>query len=63
MKISSLEARESDAIRRAGDLVGRGDIQDTIGINVEGDLNLRDTTGAWEMWLTRRLSSLPPKCR
>jgi hypothetical protein len=63
MKISSLEAMESDAIRLVGGLLGRGDVQDTIDINVEGDLNLSDTTGAWEMWLTRRLSSLPPKYR
>jgi hypothetical protein len=26
----------------AGGLVGRGHVQDTVGINVEGDLNLRN---------------------
>ena len=33
-------------VRLSGCLVGGGDIQDTVGINVEGNLDPRDTTGS-----------------
>jgi hypothetical protein len=37
---------DSDTIRLAGSLVRSGDVQDTVCIDVEGDLNLRNTTGS-----------------
>ncbi|KAJ6524856.1 hypothetical protein DFH09DRAFT_1329217 [Mycena vulgaris] len=36
---------DCDAVRLAGGLVGRGDVEDAVGIDVEGDLDLRHTTG------------------
>jgi hypothetical protein len=37
---------DSDTIRLAGGLVGSGDVQDTIDVDVEDDLNLRNTMGS-----------------
>ncbi|KAJ6537509.1 hypothetical protein DFH09DRAFT_1400250 [Mycena vulgaris] len=36
---------DCDAVRLAGGLVGRGDVEDAVGIDVEGDLDLRHITG------------------
>jgi hypothetical protein len=30
-----------------GGLIGGGDVEDTIGIDVEGDLDLRNSSGCW----------------
>jgi hypothetical protein len=35
---------DGDAIQLAGCLVGSGDVENTIGVDVKGDLDLRDTT-------------------
>ena len=37
---------DGDLLRLAGGLVLGGDVHDTVGIDVEGDLDLRDTTGS-----------------
>lgn len=34
-----------EAVRLSGGLVGTKDVEDTVGIDVEGDLDLRNTTG------------------
>ena len=38
---------DCDLVLLASALVNSTDIQDAIGINVEGDLNLRNTTRSW----------------
>lgn len=44
LRETTLVVGDCDAIRLAGRLVGCGDVQDTVGINIEGDLDLRNTT-------------------
>ena len=39
--------KPSRAVRLASGFVGRRNIQNTIGIDVEGDFDLRNTTGCW----------------
>ena len=36
---------DGDTVRHSGCLVGGGDVQDPVGVNVEGDLDLRNTAG------------------
>jgi len=42
---TSLIVSDSDALSLSGGLIGGGDVEDTIGINLKSDLNLRSTTG------------------
>ncbi|KXN85447.1 NAD-specific glutamate dehydrogenase [Leucoagaricus sp. SymC.cos] len=41
---TALVVCDGDTVRLAGGLIGSGNVQDTVGINIEGDLNLRNTT-------------------
>jgi len=44
---SALVVGDSDGAGFAGGLVASGNVEDTVGVNVEGDLNLGDTSGSW----------------
>jgi hypothetical protein len=37
---------DGDAVRLSGGFVGGGDVQVTVGVDIEGNLNLRNTTGS-----------------
>jgi hypothetical protein len=43
LRRATLVVGDRDTIRLAGGLVGWGDVQDTVGVDVEGDFNLRNT--------------------
>ena len=42
---SALIVLDGNLVLLTGALLNSGDVQDTVGIDIEGDLNLRDTTG------------------
>jgi len=44
---SALVVGDGDGTGFAGGLIASGNVEDTVGINVEGDLNLGDTSGSW----------------
>jgi hypothetical protein len=45
LRQAALVVGDGDAVRLAGGLVGGGDVQNAVRVDVEGDLNLRDATG------------------
>ena len=47
VKLECWADKPSRAVRLASGFVGRRNIQNTIGIDVEGDFDLRNTTGCW----------------
>ncbi len=49
LRQATLIVRDRNAIRLAGGLIGSGDVEDTVGIDIEGDLDLGDATrGGWD---------------
>ena len=45
LRETALVVVDGDTVRLAGGLVRSGNVQDTIGVDIEGDLDLRNTTG------------------
>jgi hypothetical protein len=50
---TALVVGDDDLVRLSGTLLESGDVHDTVGINIEGDLDLRNTTG--RRWDTSEL--------
>jgi hypothetical protein len=44
---ANLVVCDGDLVGLPGGLIGGGHVQDTVGVDIEGDLNLRYTTGCW----------------
>ena len=44
---STLIVSDSDFLVFSGGLVHGRDVEDTVGINIEGNFNLRSTSGSW----------------
>ena len=65
LRETTLVVGDGDAVRLAGGLVGGGDVEDTVGVDVEGDLDLRNTTGsrgdAGELELAEEVVVLRPR--
>jgi hypothetical protein len=45
LRETTLVVGDGDLVRLAGGLVGSGDVENTVGVDVEGNLDLRNTTG------------------